>query len=241
MAAVLPKPLGIEARPVAPDRIGVLPFLCIFAQLGILTLVLRQFQIEGAAFLRLWVVAVAGFAVHAFLPLRLRLPFFLVLSLAGMALVLGFVNAAWLVAVGLVLIGMCHLPIAFWTRIALILAVAAVLIAQRGQWLPAPWPEAIWPILGSMFMFRLIVYLYDLRHEQGASVAGARRRRTSSCCRTSASRSFRSSTTRRSAATTTTTTLPDLPDRRRVDRARRHPAAPLPAGLLPPDARALPR
>jgi len=31
--------------------------------------------------------------------------------------------------------------------------------------LPAPWSRAVWPILGSMFMFRLIVYLYDLQHE----------------------------------------------------------------------------
>ena len=48
-----------------------------------------------------------------------------------------------------------------------------MLIAQRAQWMPAPWSEAIWPILGSMFMFRLIVYLYDLRHDDGAGVAGA--------------------------------------------------------------------
>jgi hypothetical protein len=99
MAAVLPKPLGAGANAgvVARDRIGMLAFLCILAQLGVLTLVLRQFQIEGAAFLRLWVLAVAGFVVHALLPLRLRLPFFLALSLTGIALVLGFVNAAWLV------------------------------------------------------------------------------------------------------------------------------------------------
>ena len=169
MAAVLSKPLGVKERPtmLARERISALAFVCILAQLGVLTLVMRQFQIEGAAFLRLWVLAVAGFAVHAFLPLRLRAPFFLGLSLAGIALVLGFVNAAWLIGLGLVLVGLCHLPLAFGLRITLLLAVAAVLIAQRGQWLPAPWPEAIWPILGSMFMFRLIVYLYDLRHEKG--------------------------------------------------------------------------
>jgi hypothetical protein len=28
-------------------------------------------------------------------------------------------------------------------------------------------PGAIWPILGSMFMFRLVVYMYDLRHAKG--------------------------------------------------------------------------
>jgi hypothetical protein len=132
-----------------------------------LTLVLRQFQIEGAAFLRLWLLGLAGFAIHAFLALRYRLPFFLGLSLAGIGLVLGLAHGAWLVAIGLVLIGICHLPLAFTWRIALLFAVAGVLVAQRAQWLPTPWPEAIWPILGSMFTFRLIVYLYDLRHEKG--------------------------------------------------------------------------
>jgi D-alanyl-lipoteichoic acid acyltransferase DltB (MBOAT superfamily) len=169
MSAVFTRPVGAASIDGlrAPDRVGGLGFLCILTQLGVLTLVLRQFQIEGPAFLRLWLLTVAGFAVHALLPLRLRPPFFLVLSLAGIALVLGFVNAAWLIALGLVLIGICHLPIPFGYRVALLVGIGGVLIAQRGQWLPGPWPEAIWPILGSMFMFRLIVYMYDLRHEKG--------------------------------------------------------------------------
>jgi len=139
--------------------------LVVLAQLGLLMLVLRQFQIESAAFLRLSLLAFAGFAVHAVLPLRYRLPFFLALSLAGIALVLGLEHGAWLVGIGLVLVGICHLPLAFGTRIALLLGVATVLVAQRASLLPAPWSEALWPILGSMFMFRLIIYLYDLRHE----------------------------------------------------------------------------
>ena len=168
MAAVLPKAVSGEAAVPAADRsrIGIISFLVVVAQLGVLTLVLRQFQIEGAAFLRLWLLGFAGFAIHAFLPLRYRLPFFLALSFAGIGLVLGIAQGAWLVAIGLVLIGICHLPLAFAWRIALLFAVAGVLVAQRAQWLPTPWPEAIWPIVGSMFMFRLIVYLYDLRHEK---------------------------------------------------------------------------
>ena len=99
--------------------------------------------------------------------LRYRLPFFLLLSLAGIVLVLGFGNGVWLVGIGLVLIGICHLP----DRASLAGRAAArrrrlVLALQRAEWLPAPWSDAIWPILGSMFMFRLIVYLYDLRHEK---------------------------------------------------------------------------
>jgi len=58
------------------------------------------------------------------------------------------------------------LPFPFRVRGAILLVVGGVLIAQRGSFLPAPWSEAIWPILGSMFMFRLLVYLYDLKHEK---------------------------------------------------------------------------
>ena len=167
MAAVLPNAVAAQVTGrAAPGKIGILEFSAVLAQLGVLTIVLRQFQIEGAAFLRLWLLALAGFAIHAFLPLRFRLPFFLVLSLAGIALVLGFANGAWLVSIGLVLIAICHLRLPYWARIGLLVAVGGMLIAQRAQWMPAPWSEAIWPILGSMFMFRLIVYLYDLRHEK---------------------------------------------------------------------------
>ena len=171
MAAVLPGIAATQAtdRVVDRGRISTWGFLSILAQLGLLTLVLRQFQIEGGAFLRLWLLALAGFAVHTFLPLRHRLPFFLALSLAGIGLVLGLTHAAWLIGIGLVLIAICHLPFSYAARILLLLLVAGVLVAQRAQWLPAPWSEAIWPILGSMFMFRLILYLYDLRHDSAAA------------------------------------------------------------------------
>ena len=168
MAAVLSKAGRGDSlgRTLEQGRISVLAFLLVLVQLGVLTLVLRQFQIESPSFLRLWLLALAGFAIHAFLPLRLRLPFFLAVSLAGIALVLGPVNAAWLICLGLLLIAMCHLPISFRARIAVLLGMGAVLVAQRANWLAGPWPEAIWPILGSMFMFRLVVYLYDLRHDK---------------------------------------------------------------------------
>lgn len=53
----------------------------------------------------------------------------------------------------------------------LLLFLGAVLISQRAKLLPTPWSEAIWPILGSMFMFRLIVYFYDLRHDKAPVTA----------------------------------------------------------------------
>ncbi len=147
-------------------RIGLMDYLVILAQLGLLLLLLRQFQIESGAFLRLAMLAFGGFAVHAWLPLHWRLPFFALLSLGGIALVMGLENAAWLVSIGLGLIGICHLPLSFTWRGVLLLTAAAVLALQRAGHLPFPWSDAIWPILGAMFMFRMIVYFYDLRHDK---------------------------------------------------------------------------
>ncbi len=80
-------------------------------------------------------------------------------------MVFGFMGGAWLIGIGLALIGICHLPIAFSARVVVLLLVGIVLATLRIHPARAPWPEAILPILGSMFMFRLIIYLYDLRHE----------------------------------------------------------------------------
>ena len=159
------KPLGGATDPMRA-RVAPAGLAFIVVQLGFVLLLLRQFQIESAAFRLLAVLAFGGFVVHALLPLRLRLPFFCALSLASIPLVLGWANAAWLLAIGSVLIGACHLPIAVRWRAALLLGLAALLIAQRSKLLPVPWSEAIWPILGSMFMFRLIAYFYDLRHDK---------------------------------------------------------------------------
>lgn len=155
-----------RAEPAVPrGGIGTGALVAILVQLGLVGLVLRQFQIESAAFRRLSLLVFGGFALHALLPVRYRLPFFLVLSLAGIGLVLGPENAVWLVIIGMGLIGICHLPIAYFLRVGMLVAAGAILAAQRASWVGTPWSEAIWPILGSMFMFRLIVYMYDLRHE----------------------------------------------------------------------------
>jgi hypothetical protein len=137
----------------------------VLAQLALLALVIRQFQIESAAFVRIAMLAFAGFVVHACLPLRWRLPFFVLLSLAAIGVVLGVQEGAWLVALGVSLIAICHLPVSFAARVALLLITGATLAALRVEWMQAPWSRAIWPILGSMFMFRLVVYLYDLKHD----------------------------------------------------------------------------
>ncbi len=134
-------------------------------QLSVLLLLCHAFQIEHPTFYEVVLpLAIGGFLVHHWLPRWLQAWFFVALSGAGIGLV--FRGAGWWIpAVGLALIGLCHAPVAYRWRVLLVLSAAGVLLAMRASWLPTPWPGAVWPILASMFMFRLGLYLYDLKHQ----------------------------------------------------------------------------
>ena len=122
----------------------------------------------------------------------------------------------------------------------MLLGAASVLVAQRAQ-LAA---RAV--VRGDLADPRLDVHVpADRLPVRPAARQGARRRcrarcRTSSCCPTCASRCFPVvdyKTFRRNYYDDDA--VPDLPDRRRLDGARRHPPDPLPVRLLLPDARAV--
>jgi D-alanyl-lipoteichoic acid acyltransferase DltB (MBOAT superfamily) len=152
------------STPGKTGLVGLARFASVALAFGLLVLVIRAFQLESRAFLHVAAVAWAGFVVLHFLPARLRMAGFAALSLLGIGFVLGPANAARLVGVGLALIGLAHLPVPVGARVALLLAAAAALAALRAGLGPAALPDPLWPLLGSMFMFRLAIYLYDLRH-----------------------------------------------------------------------------
>jgi hypothetical protein len=152
-----------------PERADLLRFAWLLFQLILVVCLVQRYQIESKAFFELTALAAGGFAVHYFLPMRMRLPFFLLLSLAGIGLVLGVIQAAWLVGIGLGLIGITQLPVSISGRVALLVLAGAVLAALRAGYASVPWSAAVWPVLGSIFMFRLIVYMYDLAHGQAQS------------------------------------------------------------------------
>ncbi len=142
--------------------------LALCVELGVAALVIRQFEIGGTAFVRTSMAALAGAAVHAVLPARLRLGFFVTLSICAIYLVLGAWAGTWVVAIGLAVLAICHLPLSFRIRGALLVVACGALAALRLEWLPLPFEAAVLPVLGSMFVFRTLIYFYDLRHERFA-------------------------------------------------------------------------
>ncbi len=135
-----------------------------FATFGLLVLVARQFHLESQTFFQVLLLAWVGFPIAALAPKHWSLAIFAVLSLASVGLVFGIGAGAWLVAIGAALMAICHLPIAFRWRVALVVAVALGLAATRVGLVPIDVPGGVWPILGAMFMFRLALYLYSIRH-----------------------------------------------------------------------------
>ncbi len=142
-------------------------FVLVAAQLALVLLAIRLFQVEnGFGFQDLLPLIFGGFAVHAWLPERWRQPFFVGLTLAGIWLLFGVVGGSWLIGIGLMMIGLAHLPAPFWLRVSLVTAVGVVLTAFRAGWMQTSWSGGIIAILGSMFMFRMALYLYDMRSEK---------------------------------------------------------------------------
>ena len=97
---VVPRSRTFEWAPAASK------FVAIMLQLGLVAVVIKRYNLENPAFLQLMLLAIAGFAVNYFLPLAARLPFFLALSIASIVMVLGVTQAAWVLGIGVALIGL---------------------------------------------------------------------------------------------------------------------------------------
>ncbi len=164
---------------MSPARAGQVWFT-LALQLLLLLLVVRSFRLEERRGLfALMLLATAGALVHRRLPLRWRSAFFLAISLASFplafawphvaeagwlpALAAGAQQAAWVAGIGAVLFGVCHLPLAFRWRVGLLIAVAGGLFYWRSDAI-----DPFWAVLGSMFMFRLWIYVRELRREKQA-------------------------------------------------------------------------
>ena len=73
-------------------------------------------------------------------------------------------SAAIVLAFATVLIGVCFLPIRWSGRAAIIAAIAVACAIARPGMASSVIPDGVWAIVASMFMFRMMIYLYELKH-----------------------------------------------------------------------------
>ncbi|MDB5351262.1 MAG: hypothetical protein JWN86_2509 [Planctomycetota bacterium] len=147
-------------------RRNLAAFLLVLAHLALLLAVAKVYRLEGRAFQIMMTLATVALPIHYLLPFRLKLPGFLLASMVGLSLVFGTVTAAIVVTLGVGLILLSRLPISWNARVVAMAAVVAAMAAARAGLARTPVPDVVWPILGSMFMFRMILYLYELKHAE---------------------------------------------------------------------------
>ena len=137
-------------------------FLFLAGQLVVLVWVLRAFQVEERAFINLMGIATGGFLVHYWVPFRFKEPFWILVSLGGAGLLLGIVPLAILLLVGLGFYGLLTSNLSYRGKVCGTVTLALLLMVGRGFEIGSV-PVVVWPVLGALFMFRMMIYLYDLR------------------------------------------------------------------------------
>lgn len=138
-------------------------------QLGLIFGAASRYSIEqGFGFQRLVPLILVAFVVHALCPPQHRHWVFLVASLVAIELVIPFPHSVGLIAAGGSLFWIAHLPLSLRARILLLGVAGAALAGVRVGLVETPWRglrDIVLPVLASMFMFRLAVYMYDARNE----------------------------------------------------------------------------
>ncbi len=142
-------------------------FVMLVIPLALLLVTFKVYALEQPAFLTLAYLVFGGFAVSYWLPFRFKETFQILLSLAGAYVLLGPAVASMLIAAGLLMFGIIRSQaLSFAWRVGVLLGILAICIYGRTIKGHHPW-DAFWPVLGAVFMFRMIVYLYDVKHQAG--------------------------------------------------------------------------
>lgn len=154
-----PDPRALNARPQFAS------YLAIILQFAAATGVVIAFRLEEPRFVGLLGVVLAGFSIHYWLPFRAKEPFVIVLSVGGMLLLLSWWVAAVTLLLGLFIYAVAASPAPYAMRLLVVVGLAGALTWLRtGPGDALGIPAEFWPVIGSIFVFRLIVYFYDLRY-----------------------------------------------------------------------------
>ena len=142
-------------------------FLLVAAQAGMLFALLWLYAVERGTGLHIVLPWLFGaFLVHYWLPSRFRDAFFVLVTWTAILYALGPFSGSVLIAGVLGMIGICHLPVKYGWRVLLLVLAGAALVALRLQIFYVPRVLVAVPLIGMMLMFRLVIYMYELRFEK---------------------------------------------------------------------------
>jgi len=153
---------AIDAR-IDRSQTDVSRFATLAATLVLLLVVFKVYGLEQPAFFSLACIVFGGFAVSYWLPFRFKETFLILLSLGGAYFLLSAVVASLLIGVAITLFAIVRSGLRFRWKVLVLFGILACLIYGRatGRF---PVPGEFWPVFGAVFMFRTVIYLYDVKH-----------------------------------------------------------------------------
>jgi len=154
----------VQIREPKHAILSIRPYLeIVFGLAAIVAAVYFLHLEESLKLIRVLSVAAGGFLLYAILPLKFRLPFLFGLTIAAMLALLGVKEGLILTGFSLALFGIINLPISVRLRtVSLIIAGIALALIRMEYW-SFSWGSTVTTILGGLFMFRSILYLYEAR------------------------------------------------------------------------------
>ena len=139
-------------------------------QLGLLWYIVSLLQIEKDLWLDKFLFLVTGFfLIHAISPSKFKPIVFFFSFVSTIILFLGFGEAINLLLLGLGVLGICHLPTSMTFRRLLLIAVAVFLALARIGYVWSPLSAHGLTVFAAIFMFRTILYIYELKYEKTAT------------------------------------------------------------------------
>ena len=159
--------LGLYADEPEVCRRDWRQFAPIFVQLGLMLAVFCRYHIEGPGFQLIVALTLASLPLHYMLPYRWKKPAFVAISLVTLVAVLGVDLGVAVIAIAATLIGICVMPVSWGLRAGLITAIGLGCGLARVSVVTTWLPDGTWTMVGTMFMFRIILYLYEIKHARG--------------------------------------------------------------------------
>jgi len=169
---IFPEPAVLHS-PFTEGRIKTLLFTVL--QLALLFSGIYFFKFETDSRLQnILPVVFFGYLIHECLPLRFRLPFFLFLGIFSIYFIAGIVTANTIILLGLLLLGISQLSVKPIVKTLAVIALLTFLALVHLRFISVPFIPSALPFLASMFMFRFIIYLYEIRYEKKKSTVWQR-------------------------------------------------------------------
>jgi alginate O-acetyltransferase complex protein AlgI len=141
-------------------------FFVVMAQLALLQLVFDAYRIESRTFRVIVLLATAVLPVHYLAHYRWKKPLFVAASILGLVVVNGVSVAGGVIGLAFVLLLIASAPLPWLARSGIIaaFAIGLAVLRSRADSVGITVPTGVVTVVATAFMFRMIIYLYELKH-----------------------------------------------------------------------------